>query len=426
MTFQHSNSAFQNHLDEVQFNFEELSFSCTDESGVITGGNDVFQRVSGFEWNDLLGAPHKTIRHPDMPKAIFHIIWDLIQNGQPAGAYVLNQSKDGKAYWGFAVICPVDDGYLSISLKPSSELFHNAREIYAMLLDKEREGLSAQDSASLLLKTFEAAGYDDYASFGARAIGAEMAARDSALARDLSKLPAALEAMSNQLLELSDEQKKLFDFFDAIRGIPSNMRIVASRLEPAGGPISAISQNYRLMSDEVQGHLDGFRVEKGSKKTISSNVSAQANDALFLTSTARLLKELQAQCSRTHADLKVLNDPVKERENRENLLQSYARDASAAVKNASGEVLSLARSSKDLRQLVTGLDSIRVLCRVEAGRIGADSVALMPVIDQLDKFHKKIDTSLERILTHADKVSALIDTATSHSMHSIDKLRRSI
>jgi aerotaxis receptor len=122
----------------------------------------------------------------------------------------------------------------------------------------------------------------------------------------------------------------------------------------------------------------------------------------------------------------VLNDPVKERENRENLLQSYARDASAAVKNASGEVLSLARSSKDLRQLVTGLDSIRVLCRVEAGRIGADSVALMPVIDQLDKFHKKIDTSLERILTHADKVSALIDTATSHSMHSIDKLRRSI
>ena len=422
MTFQNSTSTFQHHHDEVQFNFDELFFSCTDERGIITGGNDVFQRVSGFEWAELLGAPHKTVRHPDMPKGVFHILWERIQKGLPAGAYVMNQCKDGKSYWVFAIISPVDGGYLSIRLKPSSDLFDKTRDLYTMFLEKERDGLSAQESAAFILETLKEAGFDDYGSFDSCAIGKEMAARNTALTRDVSKLTSVLQAMSNELLDLGREQEMLFDFFEAIRGIPSNMRIVASRLEPSGGPISAISQNYRLMSDEVQGHLDGFRVEKGSKRTVSANVSAQVSEALFLVSMTNLLHELQEQCRRAHAETKVLNETVDEQGYRAQLLHNYGRDARAAIKDASGEVRSLARSSKDLRQLVTGLDSIRVLCRVEAGRLGTDSVVLTPVIDQLDKFHKKIDRSLEQILTHADKISSLIDTATSHS---VDKFKRS-
>ncbi|MEM5476379.1 PAS domain-containing protein [Pacificibacter sp. AS14] len=424
MTFQHSTSAFQSHFDEVRFDFEELFFSCTDERGLITSGNDVFQRVSGFEWDALLGAPHKVVRHPDMPKGVFHILWNQIQKGVPAGAYILNRCKDGKAYWVFAVIAPIESGFLSIRIKPSSELFNKTRELYGTLLEKEREGLSVEESAELFLNTLKTEGFDDYVSFGARAIGREIAARDSALSREPSKLTSALKSMSDQLLELSDNQEQLFEFFEAIRGIPSNMRIVASRLEPAGGPISAISQNYRLMSDEVQGHLDGFRAEKGSKVTVSSIVSAQVDTALLLAAMAQLLKELQAQCNQPNSETRVLNESVRENEDREKLLQSYSTQSSKAIKDASVEILRLARSSKDLRQLVTGLDSIRVLCRVEAGRLGADSVSLTPVIDQLDKFHKEIDKSLKSILAHAEKISELIDTATTHSVLSIDRFGR--
>jgi aerotaxis receptor len=424
MTFQHSTSTFQNHSEEVRFGFDELFFSCTDERGIITGGNDVFQRVSGFEWDALLGASHKDVRHPDMPKGVFHILWSHIQKDEPAGAYILNQCENGKTYWVFAVISPVEGGYLSIRLKPSSELFDKTRELYATALEKEREGLSAEDSAEFILESLKADGFDDHGSFSAFAIGQEIVARDAALSRSSSKLTSALKAMSSQLLELSDEQEKLFDFFEAIRGIPSNMRIVASRLEPAGGPISAISQNYRLMSDEVQGHLDGFRSEKGSKRTVSSLVSAQVDKALFLAAMAELLKELQTQCDQPQSETRVLNDGVLESENREKLLRGYAMESGTAIKEASTKVLGLARASKDLRQLVTGLDSIRVLCRVEAGRLGADSVSLTPVIDQLDKFHKEIDLSLKRILEHAAKISELIDIATANSVLSIDRFGR--
>jgi aerotaxis receptor len=424
MTFQHSTSTFQNHSDEVRFGFDELFFSCTDERGIITGGNDTFQRASGFDWDALLGAPHKVVRHPDMPKGVFHILWNSIEKGDAAGAYILNQCVSGKPYWVFAVISPVENGYLSIQLKPSSELFETTRDLYTAVVEKEREGLSTEDSAEFILEAFKAEGFDDYGSFSAQAIGQETLMRDAALSRASSKLTSSLKAMSTQLLELSDEQEKLFDFFEAIRGIPSNMRIVASRLEPAGGPISAISQNYRLMSDEVQGHLDGFRSEKGSKRTVSSWVSAQVDSALFLAAMAQLLKELQTQCDQPQSKTRVLNDGVLESENREKLLQSYATESGKAIKEASTKVLGLARASKDLRQLVTGLDSIRVLCRVEAGRLGADSVSLTPVIDQLDKFHKEIDLSLKRILEHAGKISELIDTATTHSVLSIDRFGR--
>jgi aerotaxis receptor len=136
------------------------------------------------------------------------------------------------------------------------------------------------------------------------------------------------------------------------------------------------------------------------------------------------LKELKTLSEDPRAQTMAVNNTINEREIRENLLQNYSRDSNRAVSDASNKVLSLARSSKDLRQLVTGLDSIRVLCRVEAGRLGADSVSLTPVIDQLDKFHKEIDKSLGIILDHADKVSSLIDVASSQSVYSVDKFGR--
>ncbi|MEM8554727.1 MAG: chemotaxis protein, partial [Pseudomonadota bacterium] len=50
------------------FDANELFFSRTDERGVILSGNTVFQRVADYPWDDLLNAPHKIIRHPDMPR----------------------------------------------------------------------------------------------------------------------------------------------------------------------------------------------------------------------------------------------------------------------------------------------------------------------------------------------------------------------
>ena len=57
-------------LDESPFAYDELFFSRTDLKGTIQAGNNVFQRVSEFTWDELLGRPHNVIRHPEMPRAV--------------------------------------------------------------------------------------------------------------------------------------------------------------------------------------------------------------------------------------------------------------------------------------------------------------------------------------------------------------------
>ena len=69
---------------ESFFGFDELIFSRTDQRGVIVSGNTVFQRMCERPWTDLIGAPHRLIRHPDMPRGFFYLFWGLLKQGLPA------------------------------------------------------------------------------------------------------------------------------------------------------------------------------------------------------------------------------------------------------------------------------------------------------------------------------------------------------
>ena len=118
-------------MEEVPFGIEELFYSRTDARGVILAGNPVFRRVAGYDWGQLIGAPHRKVRHPATPKAVFRILWSTIQTGQPAVAYVCNRAADGRPYWVLATILPFGDAYLSVRIKPTSHLLATVKEIYA-------------------------------------------------------------------------------------------------------------------------------------------------------------------------------------------------------------------------------------------------------------------------------------------------------
>ncbi len=122
---------------ESDFGFEELFFSRTSTKGIIESGNSVFQRVSKYEWDEILSKPHSLVRHPAMPRGVFHLLWEEILSGRPVGAYVVNRAKDGSHYWVFALVTPTDDGFLSVRIKPSSAIFEIAKEKYSELLEVE-------------------------------------------------------------------------------------------------------------------------------------------------------------------------------------------------------------------------------------------------------------------------------------------------
>ena len=170
------------------FSIDELFFSTTDPKGVITSCNGVFERVAGYTDAGLIGRAHNVVRHPDMPRAIFQLLWDGIGAGQSIAAYVKNRTKDGGHYWVMASVAPVEGGYLSVRLKPTTPLFDAARRIYAELRPLELaiesgEGKARkraiEASTARLGELLAAAGYGSYRAFMHEALAAEMAARES-------------------------------------------------------------------------------------------------------------------------------------------------------------------------------------------------------------------------------------------------------
>jgi len=87
-------------LDEaIALDSKRYIVSKTDEKGVIEYGNDYFVEISGYKESELIGQPHSMIRHPDMPKIIFKLMWDRIKSGESIFAIVKNLAKDGRYYW---------------------------------------------------------------------------------------------------------------------------------------------------------------------------------------------------------------------------------------------------------------------------------------------------------------------------------------
>ena len=154
---------------ELFFNDEEFIVSKTDLSGKITYGNDLFIRMSGYTEKELLGKPHNILRHPEMPKLIFKLLWERIQGGKEIFAYVKNRTKENDYYWVFAHVTPSLDssgtiiGYHSVRRKPTLEALHTIKSLYTQLLDAERQG-GAVHSQALLDKTLSATGknYDQF------------------------------------------------------------------------------------------------------------------------------------------------------------------------------------------------------------------------------------------------------------------------
>lgn len=92
--------------NERTFDASEIIVSKTDLSGKITYINEVFEKISGFKRDEIIGEPHNIIRHPDMPRSIFDLAWESLKQEQEIFAYVVNLCKEGDHYWVLAHMVP--------------------------------------------------------------------------------------------------------------------------------------------------------------------------------------------------------------------------------------------------------------------------------------------------------------------------------
>ena len=145
----------QNNLHERQVSADAFLVSKTDTKGKITYCNIPFAQIVGAKGNELIGKPHNIVRHPDMPRVVFKILWEYVKNKKEVFAYVKNKSFDGSFYWVFAnVTASLDQngniiGYYSVRRKPNPKALEIIIPLYRQLLEAEKSG-SMEASSKLL------------------------------------------------------------------------------------------------------------------------------------------------------------------------------------------------------------------------------------------------------------------------------------
>ncbi len=129
-------------LDE-EYTFEDgLIVSSTDPIGIITYANRKFCEIAGYTRDELVGQNHNIIRHHSMPKVAFKELWDTIKAGKEWTGIVKNLRKDGKYYWVYSHVTPIEkngqiQGYTAARRPASRNEIEEIIPIYANLLAAE-------------------------------------------------------------------------------------------------------------------------------------------------------------------------------------------------------------------------------------------------------------------------------------------------
>ncbi len=141
---------------EIKLVNDDLIVSKANLQGTITYCNRTFMRISGYSSLDLLGKPQNIIRHPEMPRGIFKLLWDTIQHGQEFYGFIQNRNRDGDAYWCFCTVTPdytatrEHHGYFSVQRQAEPEALDSIKEMYRQMAVIENRSSSTQAPAASL------------------------------------------------------------------------------------------------------------------------------------------------------------------------------------------------------------------------------------------------------------------------------------
>jgi PAS domain S-box-containing protein len=215
---------------ECFFDDDEIIVSKTDLKGRITYANNVFLRIAGYTEQEVLGQPHSMVRHPEMPRCVFKLLWDTLRSGKEIFAYVINTAKNGDHYWVLAHVTPSRDasgniiGYHSNRRVPDRTILNDKIiPLYKSLLEEEnqhhdrKKGMETSFEAVVSMLSEAGVGYDEFVA-------------------TLSRLSPARS--NNSPIRPAERHRKLPKRFIGLIGKPGNWKL--SPWRPCGQPRSAL------------------------------------------------------------------------------------------------------------------------------------------------------------------------------------------
>jgi aerotaxis receptor len=361
----------------------EIFFSTTDARGVILNGNDVFARVSGFSKPELIGRPHNIIRHPDMPRTAFALLWANLHAGKPFVGYVKNMAKDGRFYWVFVVVVPISgERFLSVRFKPITALLPQVEALYrAMLAAEEQaigrgEGEKAAVAAGLdvAVAALRGLGFATYDSFGQVALNQEMKARPDSYRPSGRKQFNLVHALFLRLINLLDVTRGLESEVSVVLGIAQdfrlhafNVNVAAMREGSAGRGLGVVADFLGTCATDLSKTITSLRVQITEITRIAELINTRITMA-HLQMEMILFYEQELTRSATGEALEELGI----------LAESFAAsvsEAEASVRECRGVLSALHGSQDEIGKAVVTIEMSQVLGLAEAAHI-PDGAAL--------------------------------------------------
>ena len=160
--------------NELVMREDDFIVSKTNPKGKITYCNKIFIEFSEFTEIELLGQPHNIIRHPDMPRAVYRLMWKTLQEGNEFNGIVKNRTKTGKFYWTYANATPSYDihdevvGYYSVRRAPQRDTVKIMDSLYRDMINAESQHSNATESMdasfAILMDAIKTSGkeYNEY------------------------------------------------------------------------------------------------------------------------------------------------------------------------------------------------------------------------------------------------------------------------
>lgn len=411
---------------ESTFGIDELFFSTTDRKGVIRAGNDVFVRVSQWDEDELIGRPHNIIRHPDMPRAVFWLLWEYILNGKPIAAYVKNMAKSGAYYWVIATVVPAGDGFLSVRMKPSTAFHDVVKPVYAELHELEsrieRAGGSRKEaiaaSAARLGEILNGAGFADYDAFMHTFLPAELRSRAAAIgmraeqpangASPLAQLQTGLSMIGTGLDRLFANIESYAAANETLSGRMSFVTSLARevRLSSVNGVMAASHLSHR-------GHTLGVVADLMSRCAERVNTSV-ADLTEELKPTVAILGELSFSIclAKIQVDLAeyFVSELRTERDMDEHAAERRREGVGDIIECLGGEVSRLLRALRGLdgrlRGVASGVERLESGVR-ELGVLNVMGRVEMAEVPEAEGFTALFDAMRQRLETAEVEMDAL-------------------
>jgi PAS domain S-box-containing protein len=419
----------QGHNVEARFDINELFFSRTDLRGVIEYGNEVFCRMSGYELSHMRGKPHNVIRHPDMPKCVFKLFWERLQSKLEVVAYVKNRARDGSFYWVLALVTHVENGYVSVRLKPSSQFFKIVQGLYSELLEIEKtEKISI--SHEKLFKALAQLGFPNYDAFMQKVLHEEMLSRSSQLKNRVknrphffSRLPKMLISAygdatgdGNKAVRLTGRVQRFETHFNSVQAAANrvlgfhrtlkvlslNMACAAQVGGDSGRTLGVVSRKFRDWSEDIQRK---FRELEGCLNRFDCTLK----ESIFSIYCSTLIFEMGEKFFEEIVDFPAADEELAATSHK--ILKEFYRFVIERFLKVESELQVIFKDYQiihqilhDLFNVAVGMDVIRVNGRIEAAESNFKYRGFESYIESMEKLTIDLKVTLESLLVQSDSV----------------------